>query len=87
MVVPAGSKVITDYVPIEQVVLANKDRMAIGDVEKAMQRFMSCAPDQPWPCPVGRWEGERFHVYDGRHAVIGATMLGCSHILVAWVDG
>lgn len=85
-VVPAGSKVITDYVPIEQVVLACRDRMDIAAVEKAMQRRMSCAPNAPWPCPVGEWRADRMWIFDGRHEAIGAIMLGCSHILVAWIE-
>lgn len=87
MVVPPGSKVITDYVPIEDVVLACRDRMQPSDVERAMQRIMSCAPASPWPCPVGQWrEDKRFAVHDGRHQAVAALMLGHSHILVAWVD-
>lgn len=86
MVVPAGAIVRTDYVKIEDVVLACRDRMAIGDVGRAMQRRMSCAPDQPWPCPRGEWIGDRFSVVDGRHEVVAAIMLGVSHILVAWTE-
>lgn len=86
MVVPTGSIVRTDYVQIENIALACRDRMAVGDVERAMQRRMSCAPDQPWPCPRGEWREEKFWVVDGRHEVIAAMMLGSSHILVAWVE-
>jgi len=86
MIVPPGAKVITGYVPIEQVVLACRDRMAVGDVERAMQRRMSCAPAQPWPCPRGEWRGDRFWIVDGRHETIAAMMLGCEHILVAWLE-
>lgn len=86
MVVPPGSKVITDYILIEQVVLACRDRMDIAAVEKAMQRRMAIAPAQPWPCPVGEWKGDRYHLHDGRHDYLAALALGVSHILVAWVD-
>jgi hypothetical protein len=87
MVVPPGATVLTGYVAIEQIVLANKDRIAIGDVERAMQRRMSCAPASPWPTPVGEWRGDRFWIFDGRHETVAALMLACTHILVAWVDG
>lgn len=86
MVVDAGRIVRTGYVAIEDVILASKDRMAIGDVERAMQRRMAAAPGSPWPCPVGEWRGHRFQIFDGRHEFMAAQMLGCTHILVAWVD-
>lgn len=87
LVVPPGATVHTAYVAIEQITLACKDRMAVGDIDAAMKRLMACAPGQPWPPPVGRWEGERFCIFDGRHCFVGALCLGLSHILVAWVDG
>ncbi len=86
MIVPAGKKVVTGYVSIDLLALENKSRMAIGDVERAMQRRMSCAPNQPWPCPVGEWRGDTFWIFDGRHECVAAIMLGCSHILVAWLE-
>lgn len=86
MSVPAGSIVRTGYVPVGNVMLGCRDRMAIGDVERAMQRRLGIAPAQPWPCPVGRWDGDRFIVHDGRHDVVGALMLGVEHILVAWIE-
>ena len=86
MAVPAGATVRTGYVPVEDVALACRERMAIGDVERAMQRRMSCAPGQPWPCPVGEWKGGRFWISDGRHEYVAAVMLGCSHLLVAWIE-
>lgn len=85
MVVPSGKVVKTGYVAIGDVLLACHDRMSIGDVSTAMQRRMSCAPDQPWPCPVGEWQGERFAIFDGRHEYVAALMLGCDFILVAWI--
>jgi len=87
MTVPPGAIVKTDYVDIKAVVLACRDRMAIGDVERAMQRRLGIQPAQPWPCPVGRWEDGRFVVHDGRHDVVAAMMLGVEHLLVAWIDG
>lgn len=81
-----GAIVRTGYVPVESVILACRDRMAIGDVERAMQRRMACAPGQPWPCPVGEWRGGRFVLYDGRHEFIAALMLGVEHVLMAWIE-
>lgn len=85
MVVPAGQNVTTSYVPVHQVRLACRDRMAIGDVERAMQRRMAAAPGQPWPCPIGHWDDHHFVIVDGRHEYVAALMLGCSHVLVAWI--
>lgn len=86
MAVPPGAVVQSGYVRIEMVRLACRERMAVGDVERAMQRRMACAPSQPWPCPRGQWEGERFVIIDGRHEYVAALMLGVEHILVAWVS-
>jgi hypothetical protein len=86
MTVPSGAIVRTGYVSVDDVTLACRDRMDIYAVEKAMQRRMSCAPNHPWPCPVGVWHGERYHLHDGRHDFIAALCLGCTHILVAWVE-
>lgn len=84
MTVPAGEVVHTGYVRIDNVRMACRDRMAVGDVERAMQRRMAAAPGQPWPCPVGEWDGERFTVVDGRHEYVAALMLGAEWLLVAW---
>ena len=84
--VEPGKIVRTGYVQINDVILACRDRMAIGDVDAAYRRRLQLGPAQPWPCPVGEWQGDRFVVADGRHDVIAATMLGVEHILVAWVD-
>ncbi|MGN7869356.1 hypothetical protein [Paracoccus sp. 22332] len=85
LAVPAGHRVHSDYVPIDRVRLACRDRMAVGDVERAMQRRMAAAPGQPWPCPIGHWDGVQFVIVDGRHEYVAALMLGCSHVLVAWI--
>lgn len=86
MVVPSGKAVRTGYVPVGNVEMACRDRMAIGDVERAMQRRMAAAPGHPWPCPVGEWSGGRFRLTDGRHEYVAALMLGCEYILAAWVE-
>lgn len=86
MTVPQSAVVKTGYVAVEAVSLKCRDRMAVGDVQSAMSRRMAAAPGQPWPCPVGEWDGERFYISDGRHEYIAALMLGCTHILVAWID-
>lgn len=86
LVVPPGSRVETGYVRIDLVRLACRDRMAVGDVERAYRRLLG-TPGQPWPPPVGAWDGQRFVVYDGRHEYVAALMLGVEHLLVAWVVG
>lgn len=84
--VPPGARVHTTYVAIDDVILACKERMAIGDVNTAYQRRLQLGENQPWPPPVGYWEGTRFVIKDGRHDYVAALMLGLSHILVAWIE-
>jgi hypothetical protein len=60
--------------------------MAVGDLDRAYQRLLQTAPAQPWPPPVGRWEGERFVIHDGRHTYVAALMLGFESIFVAWLE-
>lgn len=82
--VPPGHVVETDYVAVERVRMACRERMAIGDVERAYKRRLQLGEHQPWPCPRGYWEGSTFVIEDGRHEYIATLMLGHSHILVAW---
>jgi len=88
MVVPAGKTVKTDYVRIDNVRLACRERMAVGDVAAAYQRVLqfSGGGNQAWPCPTGFWDGERFVIQDGRHEYVASLMIGLEYILVAWVD-
>lgn len=85
--VPPGALVKTGYVKMEQVRLACRDRMAVGDVDRAYQRRIQLNGHQPWPCPRGRWDDGMFVIEDGRHDYVAALMLGCEYILVAWLDG
>lgn len=84
--VPPGAIVKTGYVPIEDVVLACRDRMGIGDLSAAYQKRLQMGDHQAWPPPRGYWRGERFVVEDGRHEFVAALMLGQQFILVAWLD-
>ncbi|MER8811414.1 hypothetical protein [Mesorhizobium sp. M0965] len=84
MVVPPGHIVETGYVPVEDVILACRERMAIGDVNTAYQKRLQLGACQSWPPPRGHWQGNRFVLVDGRHEFIAALMLGQSHLLVAW---
>jgi len=84
--VPMGRSVRSGYVHRDVIRLACLDRMAVGDVEHAMRRRMACAPGQPWPCPVGQWDGDRFTLLDGRHEYVAGLMLGVEHFLVAWIE-
>lgn len=83
--VPAGQVVVTGYVAVEDVKLACRAPMAVGDVERARARLLHCGRGQPFPCPVGYWDGGRFVIKDGRHEFVAGLMLGRSHILVAWL--
>lgn len=84
-VVPPGHVLRTAYVSTDEIVLANRTPMAVGDVQVAMDRLRAASPGQPWPCPLGRWSGQTFEVYDGRHAFIAALMLGYRTLLVGWL--
>lgn len=83
--VPPGALVKTAYVPLENIRMACRDRMALGDVERAHNRQLQLGDHQAWPPPVGRWEAGTFVLTDGRHAFIAALMLGMPKLLVAWV--
>jgi hypothetical protein len=83
--VPPGSVIRTGYVPLHRVRLACRDRMAVGDVDRAYQRQLQLGERQRWPCPRGHWDGEVFVIMDGRHQYVAALMLGLAELLVAWV--
>ena len=91
LVVNQQQCVMTGWIPIDAVVLACKDKMGVGDVEKAYKRVLSNGIDcGSWPPPVGYWDdtkpGNRFYLTDGRHEYIARVMLGATHIFVAWVS-
>lgn len=83
--VPAGHVVKSGYVAVDKVRLANRSRMAVGDVEAAYRKVLQNAPGQIHPTPNGFWEGDTFTILDGRHAYVAMLMLGYSHILVTWI--
>jgi hypothetical protein len=83
--VPPGHIVRTGYVEVFRCRLANRERMAVGDVDRAFQRLLLGA-DCQWPCPNGHWDGETFTILDGRHEYVASVMLGKTHILVAWIE-
>lgn len=85
LLVQSGQVVKTAYVDIWQCRMANRERMAVGDVDRAYQKLLQLGDCSAWPCPNGRWEGETFWVHDGRHELIAALMLGRTHLLVAWL--
>lgn len=84
--VPPGHVVRTGYVAVEQVNLACRDRMTPGDVKAAYERLLQLGGHQPWPCPRGHWDADRFVIVDGRHQYIASLMLGLTHVLVGWVE-
>lgn len=86
LLVPQGKVVRTGYVDVFACRLACRDRMSVGDVDRAYQKLLQCGADQPFPCPNGQWPEEQFVIHDGRHAYVAALMLGWSHLLVAWIE-
>lgn len=67
LAVPPDETVVTGHVYVDAIRPACRTRMAVGDVDRAYQRRLQLGDFQPWPCPWGEWEGERFVVIDGRH--------------------
>lgn len=86
MAVPAGCRVVTDYVSVWNIRLECRDRMAVGDVAASYNRLLQLAPRQEHPAPFGYWQDGRFILVDGRHAYVALLMLGVEQILVAWVE-
>jgi len=86
MRVPPGHIVCTQYVPIFSVRLACRERMAVGDVASAFQKRLQLGHYEPFPCPIGHWDGDEFVIVDGRHQWVANVMLGKSHILVSWIQ-
>lgn len=85
MLVPPGKLVNTAYVDVFKIRLACRERMAVGDVDKAFQKRLQAAPNQVWPPPLGYWKDDYFVIEDGRHEWIASVMLGHTHILVGWL--
>lgn len=86
MVIHPGMVVRTGYVDVFRVRLACRERMAVGDIDRAYQRQLQLGSTQAWPPPHGFWAGETFVIEDGRHAWVSAIMLGMSHLFVAWME-
>ena len=86
MTVPPGHVIKTGYVDVFKVRLAQRERMAVGDVDRAFQKRIQLGSSQPWPSPRGYWDGEQFVIVDGRHEWIATVMLGHEYILVAWLE-
>lgn len=87
LAVPPGKLVRTAYVEVHRVRLGCRERMGVGDVERAYEKRLQLGANSPWPPPYGRWlEDGWFEIADGRHEYIATLMLGHSHIFVAWVE-
>lgn len=84
--IPAGHIVRTGYVAVDRVVMANRTRMAVGDVDRAYQKRLQLGDAQSWPPPYGTWQGEQFCLLDGRHEYVATLMLGHRYLFVAWVE-
>lgn len=84
--VDPGQRVHTGYVDVFRVRLACRERMAVGDIDRAYQRQLQLGATQAWPPPVGHWDGETFVIHDGRHQWLAAVALGMEFLFVAWID-
>ncbi|HEY8356088.1 MAG TPA: hypothetical protein VIL30_01400 [Ramlibacter sp.] len=86
VLVPAGQIIKTARVGVWKCRLANRERMAVGDVGAAFQKILQLGDSSMWPCPNGHWEGDEFVIHDGRHEYVASVMLGREEILVAWLE-
>lgn len=95
VIVPPGKVMRTGYVSVFDCVLACRERMAVGDVDRAFQKLLQLGDKSQWPCPNGRWRHdvdgkggnwEVFVIEDGRHEWMASVMLGRTHLLVAWME-
>jgi hypothetical protein len=85
--VPPGHIVKTGYVSVWNVEFSCRDRMSVGDVDRAFQKRLQLGDHQPWPPPRGHWHlNNRFIIEDGRHEYLAALMLGIEYLLVAWTE-
>lgn len=81
-----GHVVRTGYVDVFKVRLGCRERMSIGDIDRAYQKRLQLGAAQPWPCPNGRWDGDTFLLSDGRHEWLATVALGHAYMLVAWTE-
>lgn len=86
LLVPPGATIKTARVSVWKCRLANRERMAVGDVGAAFQKLLQLGDNSLWPCPNGHWEGDEFVIHDGRHEYVASVMLGRADILVAWLE-
>jgi hypothetical protein len=84
ILVAPGEVVKTGYVDVWSCRMACRERMAVGDIDRAFQRLLQLGEQSAWPCPNGHWAGDTFVIEDGRHEYVASLMLGKTHILVAW---
>jgi hypothetical protein len=83
--VPAGSKVLTEYVHIDKIRLGCKSPMSIGDVKEKYELVKQNAPASLFPAPMGEWKEDRFVIIDGRHTYVAYLMMGYEYVLVSWL--
>lgn len=86
LTVQPGKIIKTGYADVFRVRLACRERMAVGDIDRAFQKRLQHGAAQPWPCPNGHWEDGLFVIHDGRHEWVASIMLGQTHLLVAWIE-
>lgn len=84
--IPSGHLVRTGLVDVFKVRLANRTRMAVGDIDRAYQKRLQTGGNHPFPCPNGRWDGDVFVIHDGRHEWLATIALGHAQMLVAWIE-
>lgn len=86
MLVPPGRRVRTDYVDVFKVRHACRERIAVGDVDRAFQKVLQLGDHGAWPPPRGYWDGDTFVLEDGRHEHLATVMVGRTHLFVAWLE-
>lgn len=84
--VPPGQKVVVDYVHVDNVVLACKDKMCIASVKEKYELILQNAPNSIYPTPIGEWRGDKFVLIDGRHTFVAYVINGYQWVLVSWLE-
>jgi hypothetical protein len=84
--VPPGKVIRSGWVDIFKVRADCRERMSVGDVDRAYQKHLQLGDQSSWPPPNGYWDGNVFVIKDGRHEWIARMMLGKNQLFVCWLE-
>ena len=84
--VQPGQLVHTAWVDIDACKLGFRSQMSPEAVEKKYRRLLCMGDNAPWPPVIGKWDGDRFIVQDGRHDYLASIMIGRASLFVCWLE-